>query len=185
MPCSALAKVPLPNTSALPKPNWLGNRKGVTFELAASVPIAGLTALQALRDKGHLQPEQKVLINGAAGGVGTFAVQIAKSFGANVTGVCSAKNVDLVRSLGADRVIDYTHEDFTQDSGRYDLLLDNVGNRSLLSMRHVLSPNGKCIMTGAPKEMWKVFTRLLKAFGWPPFLSQNSNSSLRTSIETT
>ena len=159
--------------------------EGVTFEQAASVPIAGLTALQALRDKGHLQPEQKVLINGAAAGVGTFAVQIAKSFGANVTGVCSAKNVDLVRSLGADRVIDYTHEDFTQDSGRYDLLLDNVGNRSLLSMRRVLSPNGKCIMTGAPKEMWKVFTRLLKAFGWPPFLSQNSNSSLRTSIETT
>lgn len=146
--------------------------EGVTFEQAASVPIAGLTALQALRDKGHLQPEQKVLINGAAGGVGTFAVQIAKSFGANVTGVCSTKNVDLVRSLGADRVIDYTREDFTQDSGRYDLLLDNVGNRSLLSMRRVLSPNGKCVMIGAPKEMWKVFTRLLKAFAWPPFLSQ-------------
>ena len=147
--------------------------EGVTFEQAASVPIAGLTALQALRDKGHLQPEQKALINGAAGGVGTFAVQIAKSFGANVTGVCSTKNVDLVRSLGADRVIDYTREDFTQDSGRYDLLLDNVGNRSLLSMRRVLSPNGKCVMIGAPKEMWKVLTRLLKAFAWPPFLSQN------------
>src|SRR6516165_2316872 len=168
-----------PEAKLAPKP------ESVSFEQAASVPIAGLTALQALRDKGRLHPEQKVLINGAAGGIGTFAVQIAKSFGANVTGVCSAKNVDLVRSLGADRVIDYTHEDFTQDSGRYDLLLDNVGNRSLLSMRHVLSPNGKCIMTGAPKEMWKVFTRLLKAFGWPPFLSQNSNSSLRTSIETT
>jgi len=146
--------------------------EGVTFEQAASVPIAGLTALQALRDKGHLQPQQKVLINGATGGIGTFAVQIAKSFGANVTGVCSTKNVDLVRSLGADRVIDYTREDFTQDSGRYDLLLDNVGNRSLLSMRRVLSPNGKCVMTGAPKEMWKVFTRLLKAFAWPPFLRQ-------------
>ena len=146
--------------------------EGVTFEQAASVPIAGLTALQALRDKGHLQPQQKVLINGATGGIGTFAVQIAKSFGANVTGVCSTKNVDLVRSLGADRVIDYTREDFTQDRGRYDLLLDNVGNRSLLSMRRVLSPNGKCVMTGAPKEMWKVFTRLLKAFAWPPFLRQ-------------
>ena len=146
--------------------------EGVTFEQAASVPIAGLTALQALRDKGHLQPQQKVLINGATGGIGTFAVQIAKSFGANVTGVCSTKNVDLVRSLGADRVIDYTREDFTQDRGRYDLLLDNVGNRSLLSMRRVLSPNGKCVMTGAPKEMWKVFTRLLTVFAWPPFLRQ-------------
>lgn len=146
--------------------------ESVSFEQAASVPIAGLTALQALRDKGRLQPEQKVLINGASGGVGTFAVQIAKSFGANVTGVCSAKNVELVRSLGADRVIDYTREDFTQDSGRYDLLLDNVGNRTLLSMRRVLSPNGKCVMIGAPKEMWKVFTRLLKAFAWPPFFRQ-------------
>jgi NADPH:quinone reductase-like Zn-dependent oxidoreductase len=146
--------------------------EGVTFEQAASVPIAGLTALQALRDKGQLQPEQKVLINGAAGGIGTFAVQIAKSFEAKVTGVCSTKNVNLVRSLGADRVIDYTREDFTQDSGRYDLLLDNVGNRSLLSMRRVLSPNGKCVMTGAPKEMRKVLTRLLKAFAWPPFLRQ-------------
>ena len=155
-----------PEAKLAPKP------ESVSFEQAASVPIAGLTALQALRDKGRLHPEQKVLINGAAGGIGTFAVQIAKSFGANVTGVCSTKNVELVRSLGADRVIDYTREDFTQDSGRYDLLLDNVGNRTLLSMRRVLSPNGKCVMTGAPKEMWKVFTRLLKAFAWPPFLRQ-------------
>src|SRR5256885_13698592 len=102
----------------------------VSFEQAAAVPVAGLTALQALRDKGHLQPGQKVLINGAAGGIGTFAVQIAKSLGANVIGVCSTKNVEMLRSLGADRVIDYTREDFTQDSGRYDLLLDNVGNRA-------------------------------------------------------
>ncbi len=145
--------------------------ESVSFEQAASVPIAGLTALQALRDKGRLQPGQKVLINGAAGGIGTFAVQIAKSFGANVTGVCSTKNVELVRSLGADRVIDYTRQDFTQ-GGSYDLLLDNVGNRTLLSMRRVLSPHGKCVMTGAPKEMWKVFPRLLKAFAWPPFLRQ-------------
>ncbi len=146
--------------------------ESVSFEQAASVPIAGLTALQALRDLGQLRPGQKVLINGAAGGVGTFAVQIAKSFGANVTGVCSTKNVELVRSLGADRVIDYTREDFTQDSERYDLLLDNVGNRTLLSMRRVLGPNGRCVMTGAPKEMWKVLTRLLRAFAWPPFLRQ-------------
>lgn len=145
--------------------------ESVSFEQAASVPIAGLTALQALRDKGRLQPGQKVLINGAAGGIGTFAVQIAKSFGANVTGVCSTKNVELVRSLGADRVIDYTREDFTQ-GGSYDLLLDNVGNRTLLSMRRVLSPHGKCVMTGAPREMWKALARLLKASAWPPFLRQ-------------
>src|SRR5215469_892981 len=108
--------------------------ESVSFEQAAAVPIAGVTALQALRDKGHLQPGQKVLINGAAGGIGTFAVQIAKSFGANITGVCSTKNVELVRSLGADRVIDYTCEDFTEDNERYDLLLDNVGNRRLSAM---------------------------------------------------
>ena len=134
----------------VPKP------ESVSFDQAAAVPIAGLTALQGLRDKGHLQPGQKVLINGAAGGIGTFAVQIAKSFGANVTGVCSTKNVELVRSLGADRVIDYTRDDFTQDSQHYDLLLDNVGNRTLSAMRRVLSPNGKCVMAGAPKELWAV-----------------------------
>src|SRR6478672_9913847 len=144
--------------------------ESVSFDQAAAVPIAGLTALQGLRDKGHLQPGQNVLINGAAGGVGTFAVQIAKSFGANVTGVCSTKNVELVRSLGADRVIDYTRDDFTQDSQRYDLLLDNVGNRTLSAMRRVLSPNGKCVMAGAPKELWAVFTRLCKALAWSPFM---------------
>ena len=146
--------------------------ESVSFEQAAALPIAGLTALEALRDKGHLQPGQKVLINGAAGGIGTFAVQIAKSFGAHVTGVCSTRNVELVRSLGAGRVIDYTREDFTQDSERYDLLLDNVGNRPLLAMKRVLKPNGRCVMTGAPKQMWKVFLRLFKAFAWPPFLRQ-------------
>jgi len=147
-----------PELKVAPKP------ESISFEQAAAVPVAGLTALQALRNKGQLQPGQKVLINGAAGGIGTFAVQIAKSFGANVTGVCSTKNIELVRSLGADRVIDYTREDFTQDSERYDLLLDNVGNCSLAAMKRVLSPNGKCVMTGAPKKMSAVFTRLLKAF---------------------
>ena len=146
--------------------------ESVSFDQAAAVPIAGLTALQGLRDKGHLQPGQNVLINGAAGGVGTFAVQIAKSFGANVTGVCSTKNVELVRSLGADRVIDYTRDDFTHDSQRYDLLLDNVGNRTFSAMRRVLSPNGKCVMAGAPKELWAVFTRLCKAVAWSPFMTQ-------------
>jgi NADPH:quinone reductase-like Zn-dependent oxidoreductase len=155
-----------PAAKLAPKP------ESVSFEQAAAIPIAGLTALQALRDKGHLQPGQKVLINGAAGGVGTFAVQIAKSFGADVTGVCSTKNLEFVRSLGAGRVIDYTREDFTLDSERYDLLLDNVGNRTLWAMKRVQSPNGKCVMTGAPKELWRALIRVLKGFLWPPFLRQ-------------
>jgi NADPH:quinone reductase-like Zn-dependent oxidoreductase len=146
--------------------------ESVTFEQAAALPIAGLTALQGLRDKGGLQPGQKVLINGAAGGIGTFAVQIAKSFGADVTGVCSTKNVELVCSLGADWVVDYTREDFTQDSQRYDLLLDNVGNRTLSSMKRVLKPNGKCIMAGAPKKLWAVFARIFKAFARSLLLGQ-------------
>ena len=99
-------------------------------------------------------------------------MQIAKSIGANVIGVCSTKNVEMLRSLGADRVIDYTREDFTQDSGRYDLLLDNVGNRALSEMKRVLSLNGKCVMTGAPKELRRVFTRLLKVIAWSPFVRQ-------------
>ncbi len=120
----------------------------VTFEQAAAVPVAALTALQGLRDKGRIQPGQKVLINGAAGGVGTFAVQIAKSFGADVTGVCSARNVDMVRSIGADHVIDYTQEDFAQSRQRYDLMLDNVGNRSLSDYRRVLPSKGILVLNG-------------------------------------
>ena len=120
----------------------------VSFEEAASVNIAGITALQALRDKGKVQPGQKVLINGASGGVGTFAVQIAKSLGADVTGVCSTRNVDLVKSLGADHVIDYTKENFTKGAERYDVMLDNVGNRSLSECRQVLTPNGKYVLIG-------------------------------------
>src|SRR5881296_2268030 len=120
----------------------------LTFEQAASVNIAGITALQALRDKGKVQPGQKVLINGASGGVGTFAVQIAKSLGADVTGVCSTRNVDLVRSLGADRVIDYTKEDFTKSAERYDVMLDNVGNRTLSECKSVLTPKGKYVLIG-------------------------------------
>jgi len=114
----------------------------LTFEQAAAVPIAAVTALQGLRDKGKVQPGQKVLINGASGGVGTFAVQIAKSLGADVTGVCSTGNVDLVRSIGADHVVDYTREDFTRGSHRYDFILDNVGNHSSSDTRSALTPNG-------------------------------------------
>ncbi|MBI5289242.1 MAG: NAD(P)-dependent alcohol dehydrogenase [Chloroflexi bacterium] len=114
----------------------------ITHEEAAAVPMAALTALQGLRDKGRIQPGHRVLINGASGGIGTFAVQIAKSFGANVTGVCSTKNVELVASLGADRVIDYRHEDFTRNGARYDLALDTVGNRSLSDCQRILAPNG-------------------------------------------
>ncbi len=120
----------------------------VSFEEAASVNIAGITALQAVRDKGKVQAGQKVLINGASGGVGTFAIQIAKSFGADVTGVCSTRNVDLVKSLGADHVIDYTKEDFTKGAERYDVMLDNVGNHSLSESRSVLTPNGKYVLIG-------------------------------------
>jgi NADPH:quinone reductase-like Zn-dependent oxidoreductase len=114
----------------------------LTFEQAAAVPTAALTALQGLRDAGNVQPGQKVLINGASGGVGTFAVQIAKSFGAEVTGVCSTRNVDMVRSIGADHVIDYTKEDFTQGGRRYDLILDNVANHPLSNCRRALNPKG-------------------------------------------
>jgi NADPH:quinone reductase-like Zn-dependent oxidoreductase len=120
----------------------------LTFEQAASVPVAAVTALQALRDKGKIQPGQKVLINGASGGVGTFAVQIAKSFAAEVTGVCSGRNVETVRSLGADHVIDYTKEDFTKSGQRYDVILDNVGNHSVLECTRALNPQGKYVMIG-------------------------------------
>src|SRR3982751_5155307 len=120
----------------------------VSFEDAASVNIAGITALQALRDKGKLQPGQKVLINGASGGVGTFAVQIAKSLGADVTGVCSTRNLDLVKSLGADHVIDYTKDDFTKGDQRYDVIYDLIGNHSFSERRHVLKPGGICVLAG-------------------------------------
>jgi NADPH:quinone reductase-like Zn-dependent oxidoreductase len=128
----------------------------VTFEQAASVPVAAYTALQGLRDKGHIQAGQKVLVNGAAGGVGTFAVQIAKSFGAEVTGVCSTRNLDMVRSVGADRVIDYTQEDFTKSAQRYDLFFDGVGNHSLLASRRVLNPKGIYVGAGGTTDNWMI-----------------------------
>ena len=148
----------------------------LTFEQAASVNIAGITALQALRDKGQIQPGQKVLINGASGGVGTFAVQIAKSFGADVTGVCSTRNVDLVRSLGADHIIDYTKEDFAKGDQRYDVILDNVPNHSLSECRRILNPNGKYVMIGGggPNDSRWIgpFGRVINTMVLSPFVSQ-------------
>src|SRR5512142_2479844 len=127
--------------------HWLSNRN-ITFEQAAAVPVAALTALQCLRDKGQIQPGQKVLINGASGGVGTFAVQIAKAFGAEVTAVCSTRNLDTARSIGADHVIDYTHEDFTRTGQRYDLILTVNGYHPLGAYRRALTPKGTYIMAG-------------------------------------
>lgn len=126
----------------------------LTFEQASALGVSAFTALQALRDRGHLRAGQKVLINGASGGVGTFAVQIAKSLGADVTGVCSTRNIDLVQSIGADHVIDYTEEDFTLAGGRYDLILDNVGNHSLSDTRRALTPSGTLLPNGSPVGGW-------------------------------
>jgi len=146
----------------------------VTFEQAASVPVAAFTALQGLRDKGQIQPGQRVLINGAAGGVGTFAVQIAKSFGAEVTGVCSTRNVDMVRSIGADHVIDYTREDFAKRDRQYDLILDCVGNHSLRELRRVLDPKGMCVLVGdlTGRGMIGILTRLTASVVSSLFVSQ-------------
>src|SRR5436853_4913785 len=148
----------------------------MTFEQAGSVAVAAITALQGLRDKGNVQAGQKVLINGASGGVGTFAVQIAKSLGAEVTGVCSTRNIELVRSLGADHVIDYTKEDFAKDERRYDVILDNVPNHSLSECRRILNPNGKYVMIGGggPNDSRWIgpFGRVINTMLLSPFVSQ-------------
>lgn len=150
-----------------------------TFEQAASVPIAGVTALQGLRDKGRIERGQAVLINGASGGVGTFAVQIAKSFGANVTGVCSTRNAALVRSIGADEVIDYTTDDFTRSTRRYDLILDCVGNHTLSEYRRVMSPHGTYVAVGGPAGGWiKPMMLPLKSIVLTRLVGQNLLSML-------
>lgn len=159
----------VPEGSLAPKPS------GLTFEQAAAVPVAGAAALQALRDVGRVQPGQRVLINGASGGVGTFAVQIAKAFGAEVTGVSSAANVELVRSIGADHTIDYTAEDFTKTGKRYDLILDNVGNRTLSELRRALAPKGMLIPNSnkaGGRWVGGYLRRALQALVVSPFVSQ-------------
>lgn len=146
----------------------------ITFEEAAGVTVAGITALQALRDKGRIKAGQRVLINGASGGVGTFAVQIAKSFGAHVTGVSSTRNVELVRSLGADTVIDYTKANFTEGTQRYDLIIDNVGNHPLGAVRRVLKPRGTYIMVGGASGRWiDPLPRALRATVMSRFIDQD------------
>jgi NADPH:quinone reductase-like Zn-dependent oxidoreductase len=148
--------------------------RNMTFEQAAAVPVAALTALQALRDKGRIHAGQKVLINGAAGGVGTFAVQIAKSFGADVTGVCSTRNVEMVRSIGADHVIDYTGEDFTTKGRRYELFVDLIGNHPLSACRRVMNPRGTYVAIGAPINSWIApLPRMLGMLVQSRFISQN------------
>lgn len=152
----------------VPKPPSL------SFEQAAAVPVAGFTALQLLRDVGQVRPGQRVLINGASGGVGTFAVQIAKSLGADVTGVCSTRNVEITLSIGADQVVDYTREDFAASAEHFDVMLDNVGNRSLADCRRVLKPKAIYISSfGRPDRRWfGPIAQLAQLFLKSPFVSQ-------------
>jgi NADPH:quinone reductase-like Zn-dependent oxidoreductase len=146
---------------------------GVTFEQAGAVGIAAFTAVQGLRDFGQIQAGQRVLINGAAGGVGTFAVQLAKTWGAEVTGVCSTRNLEMVSSIGADHVIDYTRDDFTRGGRRYDLMLDMIGNHSLSSCRDALTPSGTFVMLGGRSGRWiRPMDRVIKTLLWSRFVSQ-------------
>ena len=164
----------VPEDFLVPKP------VNLTFEQAAAVPLAALTALQGLRDAGHLQPEQKVLIIGASGGVGTFAVQIAKTLGADVTGVCSTRNVELVRSLGADHVIDYTQADFTQSRQKYDLIFQLAGTSSPSDLRRSLTSEGTLVLSSGDSDgRWiGPVDRLVKAVVLSPFVSQKLGSFL-------
>jgi NADPH:quinone reductase-like Zn-dependent oxidoreductase len=151
----------------------------LSFEQAAAVPISGFAGLQALRDTGAVQPGQKVVIIGASGGVGSFAVQLAKAFGAEVTGVCSTKSIDMVRSIGADHVIDYTQQDFTRSGQRYDLILEMAGNRSLADLRRALTPKGTLVLVGGSGGKWFMGTgRTLRAVLVSPFVGQRLRSFL-------
>jgi NADPH:quinone reductase-like Zn-dependent oxidoreductase len=147
----------------------------VSFEEAAAVPVAAITALQGLRDQGQIQAGRKVLINGASSGVGTFAVQIAKSFGAEVTGVCSTRNLDMVRSIGADHVIDYTQEDFTKKEPRYDLILGIAGYHSIFDYRRALSPKGIYVFIGGSRVMRSLFQTMLLG----PLISKTGNKKTK------
>jgi NADPH:quinone reductase-like Zn-dependent oxidoreductase len=149
----------------------------LSFEQAAAVPISGFAALQALRNTGGVQPGQQVVIIGASGGVGSFAVQLAKTFGAEVTGVCSTKSVELVRSIGADQVIDYTQEDFTRSGQRYDVILEMAGNRSLADLRRALTPKGTLVLVGGSGGRWFMgIGRTLRAVVVSPFVGQRLRS---------
>ena len=172
----ALAEfVSVPEDALAPRP------VNLTLEQAAAIPISAFTALQALRDIGQIQAGQRVLIIGASGGVGTFAVQLAKAFGADVTGVCSTSNVDLVRSIGADRVIDYTREDFTHSGRRYDLIIDMVGNRSLSDCRRALTPSGTLVLVGGSGGRWlKGTDRFIEALVLSPFVRQRLRPLIHT-----
>ncbi len=152
-----------------------------TFEQAAAVPISAFTALQAIRDQANVQSGQKVLIIGASGGVGTYAVQIAKAYGAEVTGVCSTRNVDMVRSIGANHVIDYTDEEISQGGERYDVILDMAGNRSLSELRSALTPDGTLVIVGGSGGRWLMgYGRTLRAVAVSPFVGQNLRQFMST-----
>ncbi len=146
----------------------------ISFEEGASISVAAISALQGLRDKGKIKPGQEVLINGASGGVGTFAVQLAKHFGAEVTGVCSTGNLNLVRSIDADKVIDYTNEDFTNTAQKYDLIIDNVANRSVADLKRALNPNGRCVIIG-----FSSMSRMLQHMFLGSLVSMIGNKKIR------
>jgi NADPH:quinone reductase-like Zn-dependent oxidoreductase len=163
--------------ASVPQSQLAPKSTNLTFEQAAAVPISGFAALQALRDTGGVQPGQTVVIIGASGGVGSFAVQLAKAFGAEVTGVCSTKSVDLVRSIGADHVIDYTQQDFTRTGQRYDLILEMAGNRALADLRRALTAKGTLVLVGGSGGRWFMGTgRTLRAVALSPFVGQRLRS---------
>jgi NADPH:quinone reductase-like Zn-dependent oxidoreductase len=163
--------------ASVPEDQLVRKPANLTFEQAAAVPISGFAALQALRDTGGVQPGQQFVIIGASGGVGSFAVQLAKAFGAEVTGVCSTKSVELVRSIGADHVIDYTQEDFTRTGQRYDLILEMAGNRSLADLRRALTPKGTLVLVGGSGGRWFMgIGRTLRAVVVSRFVRQRLRS---------